>query len=197
MERAFAFLTACPIIRREGGSDDYPVFLDSVLHAGRPHHIPCLYLLLPPHRCICRACGGKGNRGDARNLCETVIEASCRSPVERHQYDCRVCPDEARNIIGLRIPDPAVGAARPGTGSDNIPERDPQSRDALAAFRIRECGRNAEKFLDYRPEPVLRVAVILLCARERMLGKLPRTSTRGDTPQTGRRPAVLDSSSLP
>jgi hypothetical protein len=115
---------------------------------------------------------------NARDLREPVVKASRGAPVQGHEPDRRVCPDKACNVVGIRIPDPAVGTTRPGTGSNHVPERDPLLREAKDAFRIGKRGRDAEEFLHHRPETVPRVAIILAVGKGEYAGKTAKNEDK-------------------
>lgn len=132
---------------------------------GSPYNIPLLYLFGKRNRSIRRAGRGEGDRRNARNLRKTMIEMSCHAPVQRYHCHRRVYPDKSSNVIRHRVPDPAVGTARPGTGSNNVPECEAFLSYTPAARRIRECGRDTEEFLRDCPEPVPRIAVIFTAGK--------------------------------
>jgi len=90
-----------------------------------------------------------------------------------------VCPDKSCNIVGLGIPDPAVGTSRAGTGICHVPESDSLPGETQASFMVGECCRDAEELFHDRPETVPRVAVILAMGKGKDTGKTAENEDTG------------------
>lgn len=146
---------------------------------GTPDNIPSLDFFRKRHSRIRRARGRQCNGSHVRDFSEPMINATSRTPVQYNQPDGWVRLDKARDFIRYRGPDPAIRTARAGTGSNNIPERDPFPREALAAFRIGKRCRDCEEFLHDRPEPVPRVPVVFAAFKREHAGKTAQDKDAG------------------
>jgi hypothetical protein len=149
------------------------------MDASRPYYFPPSQFLLKRHRCIRRARGWKGNRRNPRNFREPVVEAAGRAAVQRYEPDGRVCLDKSCNIVGYRMPDPAVGAPFPRAAPDNVPESDPLLSEAQGAFRIGKGCRDREEFLHNPPEAVLFVPVVFAAFKRQDTGKTAKNEDEG------------------